>query len=146
MVNYNGNAALARAANDPEVVALDGGATITEAARTMAAHTIGSVGVLERGALVGLVTERDLVVSVLARGGHAARPMREAMRPGIPRVGVRAGEDACAALMRQHATRHLLVEDGGQVVGVVSMTDVIQRMLAEKQFLIEQLNVYINGR
>jgi CBS domain-containing protein len=47
--------------------------------------------------------------------------------------------------MRDHATRHLLVEDGGDVVGVVSMRDVIQGMLADKQFVIEQLNTYIRG-
>jgi CBS domain-containing protein len=48
--------------------------------------------------------------------------------------------------MRDHATRHLLVEDQGQVVGVVSMRDIIQLMLDEKQFLIEQLHTYIQGR
>ena len=48
--------------------------------------------------------------------------------------------------MRDHFTRHLLVEDGGKVVGIVSMRDVIQLMLDEKQFLIEQLQTYIDGR
>ena len=48
--------------------------------------------------------------------------------------------------MRDHTTRHLLVEEGGQVVGVVSMRDIIQLMLDEKQFLIEQLQTYITGR
>jgi CBS domain-containing protein len=128
-----------------EVVALDGDAPVREAARIMAEREIGSVAVREAGELVGLVTERDLVVGVLARGGSASRPVREAMRAGIPRVGVDASGAACAALMRDHATRHLLVEDGGEVVGVVSMRDVIQAMLADKQFVIEQLNTFIRG-
>ncbi|HSN92630.1 MAG TPA: CBS domain-containing protein [Anaeromyxobacteraceae bacterium] len=129
-----------------EVVALDAAAPIRDAAQVMADRQIGSVAVREGGKLVGLVTERDLVATVLARGGDASRPMREAMRPGLPRVKADASETECAALMRDHATRHLLVEDGDEVVGVVSMRDVIQFMLQEKQFLIEQLSSYISGR
>ncbi len=129
----------------PEVVALEGTASIGEAARTMASRKIGSVAVREGGEVVGLVTERDLLLAVLVRGADPGRPLREAMRPEVPRVGAEASEDACAALMRDHATRHLLVEDRGQVVGVVSMRDVIAAMLHEKQYLIDQLATYING-
>jgi CBS domain-containing protein len=129
-----------------EVVTLEAGAPIRDAARLMAEKRIGSVGVREDGVLVGLVTERDLVVSVLARAGNANQPIREAMRPGIPRVSADATEAECAAVMRDHTTRHLLVEEKGQVVGVVSMRDIIQLMLDEKQYVIEQLNTYIRGR
>ena len=48
--------------------------------------------------------------------------------------------------MRTHYTRHLLVEQGGQVMGIISMRDVIELMLDDKQFLIEQLQTYIDGR
>ncbi len=129
-----------------DVVTLDAGAPIRDAARIMADRRIGSVAVREDGKLVGLVTERDLVLTVLARAGSANQPLREAMRPGLPRVPADATEIECAGLMRDHATRHLLVEDRGQVVGVVSMRDIIQLMLDEKQFLIEQLHTYIEGR
>jgi CBS domain-containing protein len=129
-----------------DVVALEAGAPIRDAARVMAEKKIGSVAVREDGVIVGLVTERDLVVSVLAHAGTANQPIREAMRPGVPRVPGEATEVECAALMRDHATRHLLVEERGQVVGVVSMRDIIQLMLDEKQFLIEQLHTYIEGR
>ena len=127
------------------VVALDGAATIEEAARTMARRRIGSVAVGEDGELVGLVTERDLALAVLVRGADARRPVREAVRREVPRVEAAASVETCAALMRDHATRHLLVEDRGHVVGVVSMRDIIRAMLDEKQFLIEQLATYING-
>ncbi len=129
-----------------DVVALDGNAPIGQAAKMMAERKIGSVAVREAGKLTGLVTERDLVVKVLASGGNAALPLREAMRPGMPTVGPDATESACAALMRDHTTRHLLVAEKGEVVGVVSMRDIIQLMLDEKQYLIEQLNTYISGR
>jgi CBS domain-containing protein len=129
-----------------DVVTLEAGAPIRDAARMMADRKIGSVAVREDGKLVGLVTERDLVLTVLARAGNANQPLREAMRPGIPRISADATEAECAAMMRDHQTRHLLVEDRDQVVGVVSMRDIIQLMLDEKQFLIEQLHTYIEGR
>ena len=49
-------------------------------------------------------------------------------------------------MMRTQYTRHLLVEVDGNVVGIISMRDVIQLMLDDKQFLIEQLQTYIDGR
>jgi CBS domain-containing protein len=129
-----------------EVVSLDAASPIRDAARLMAELKIGSIGVKEDGKLVGLVTERDLVFTVLARAANLNGPMREAMRSGIPRVSADASEAECSALMRDNATRHLLVEDRGQVVGVVSMRDIIQLMLDEKQYVIEQLHTYIQGR
>ena len=129
-----------------DMVALDAGAPIHEAARLMAERKIGSVAVREEGRIVGLVTERDLVIRVLASGGSAAQPIREAMRQGIPRVQPDATEADVVGLMRDHTTRHLLVEEAGQVVGVVSMRDVIQLMVDEKQYVIEQLETYIHGR
>jgi CBS domain-containing protein len=129
-----------------DVVALDATAPIRQAAQLMADRRIGSVGVKDAGGVVGLVTERDLVMTVLARGGDAGLPVREAMRTGLPHVPSSASEAECAALMRDHYTRHLLVEEEGRVVGVVSMRDIIQLMLDEKQFVIEQLQDYITGR
>jgi CBS domain-containing protein len=129
-----------------DVVTLEGGAPIRDAARLMADRKIGSVAVRDDGKIVGLVTERDLVVTVLARSGNATQPIREAMRASLPHVRADATEVECAALMRDHATRHLLVEDKGQIVGLISMRDIIQLMLDEKQFVIEQLQTYIEGR
>lgn len=129
-----------------EVLALDEATPCAEAARLMAEHRVGSVAVRRGGRIVGLVSERDLVARVLARGVAAALPVGEAMRTDLPVVAVDAGEREVVDLMKQHATRHLLVAQGGDVRGVVSMRDVIQLMLDEKQFLIDQLHTYIDGR
>jgi CBS domain-containing protein len=129
-----------------EVLALEASAPIREAARLMAERRVGSVGVREGGRIIGLVTERDLVMTVLARGGDGAHAIREAMRTDVPRVSSAATESDVAALMRDHYTRHLLVEENGQVAGIVSMRDIIQLMIDEKQYVIEQLNTYIQGR
>jgi CBS domain-containing protein len=128
-----------------DIIALDATAPVREAARLMTERQIGSVGVRERGRVVGLVAERDLVATCLAKGSDATLPVREAMRPGIPSVSPDATEVDAANLMRKHYTRHLLVEEDGQVVGVISMRDVVQMVLDEKQFVIEQLQTYITG-
>jgi CBS domain-containing protein len=126
-----------------DVTALEGTASVRDAARLMTDRRIGSVAVRDGGTIVGLVTERDLVEFALARGRDPTAPIREAMRAGLPRVAADATEGECVTLMRDHTTRHLLVEEGGKVVGVVSMRDIIQLMLDEKQFVIEQLSDYI---
>lgn len=127
-----------------DLVALDAATSCTEAARLMGERRIGSVGVKENGRVVGLVTERDLVTRVLGRGDPGNTPIHEAMRRDLPTVRPSASESDCASLMRDQYTRHLLVTEGSQVIGVISMRDVIQLMLDDKQWLIEQLQRYIN--
>jgi CBS domain-containing protein len=128
------------------VVALDAVTPCREAAKVMAERKIGAVAVREGGKIVGIVTERDMVMRVLAKGDTGAMPIGEAMRTDLPAIPPDASEKEVSDRMRDHYTRHLLVEDGGKVVGIISMRDVIRLMLDEKEFLIEQLNVYINGR
>jgi CBS domain-containing protein len=128
------------------LVALDALTPCREAAKVMRDKKIGSIAVREGGRVVGIVTERDLVARVLAAGDNGAMPIGEAMRTDLPSVGPDSSETQAAELMRTHYTRHLLVEEKGQVVGIISMRDVIQLMLDDKQFLIEQLQTYIDGR
>jgi CBS domain-containing protein len=129
-----------------DVVSLESSTPCREAAKVMAQRKIGAVAVKRGGAIVGLVSERDLIGKSLAANGTCEAPIAEAMRADLPRVEATASETECANLMRDHYTRHLLVEEGGRVAGIISMRDVIVLMLDEKQFLIDQLNVYISGR
>lgn len=125
-----------------DIATIDAGAPCREAAKLMADRRIGSVGVAVDGRIIGLATERDLVVTVLARGGDGSLAVREAVRK-LPRVEPSASETECAELMKEHFTRHLLVAEMGEVIGVVSMRDIIQLMLDEKSYVIEQLHEYI---
>ncbi len=128
------------------LVALDALTPCREAAKIMRDKKIGSVAVSEGGRVVGIVTERDLVSRVMAAGDNGAMPIGEAMRTDLPNVTPATSEAETAELMRTHYTRHLLVEERGHVVGIISMRDVIQLMLDDKQLLIEQLHAYIDGR
>jgi CBS domain-containing protein len=128
------------------LVALDATTPCREAAKVMRDKKIGSVAVREGNRVVGIVTERDFVVRVLAAGDNGAMPIGEAMRTDLPSIPPTTSEAETAELMRTHYTRHLLVEEKGHVVGVISMRDVIQLMLDEKQWLADELQVYISGR
>ena len=129
-----------------DVVSLEARTPCREAAKLMAQKRIGAVAVKRGGSIVGLVSERDLILKCLGTGGSCEVPIGEAMRQDLPHIDARASETECARLMRDHYTRHLLVEEEGAVAGIISMRDVIVLMLDEKQFLIDQLNVYISGR
>jgi CBS domain-containing protein len=129
-----------------ELAALDAGATCREAAALMRDKRIGAVAVREKGKIVGLVTERDLVTRVVAEGQDAAAPIGPLVRRDLPAVSPQASEKECSDLLRDNYVRHLLVREGKDVVGLISMRDVIRLMLDEKEFLIEQLEHYIEGR
>jgi CBS domain-containing protein len=129
-----------------ELVTLDASEPLRQAAQVMEERRIGSVAVREAGRIVGLVTERDLMLTVCGRGTSPERPIREALRAAVPRVEPSASETEVAAVMRDHTTRHLLVEERGEVIGVISMRDIIQLMIDEKEHVIGQLHTYIEGR
>jgi len=128
-----------------DIVALDAKTPVEEAARVMADRRIGSVGVRLEGRIVGIVTERDIVYRALATGNYAKTTVGEAMRSDLPAVSPQAEERECAEVMRRNFTRHLLVKEAGEVRGVVSMLDVLQLMVDEKDWLIHQLQQYIKG-
>jgi len=128
-----------------EVLGLDANATCRDAAELMSAKHIGAVAVKQGGRVIGLITERDLVTRILCRGLDCGTPILEAMRRDVPVVGPDLNEVECATLMKEHETRHLLVGPDGAPEGLISMRDVMQMMLSDKQYLIEQMQAYIQG-
>ena len=105
--------------------ALTPNATIMEAACAMRDNDIGDVVVLDNGRLCGILTDRDIVVRALAAG---CDPNRTSVGEICSRALVTlAPEDStgqAVRVMREHAIRRLPVEDGGRVVGIVTLGDV----------------------
>jgi CBS domain-containing protein len=126
-----------------DLVALDARVSSREAARCMRDRKIGAVVVRDQDRTIGLVTERDLTWRVLGGDGPVDLPLVDVVRKDLPAVTPVSTETECSHLMRTHNTRHLMVADKGEVVGIISMRDVIQLMLDEKQWMIEQLQRYV---
>jgi CBS domain-containing protein len=127
-----------------DVTALDASASMRAAALLMDEKKIGSVGVLEHGKLVGLVTEGDLVTAALVRGDPPDTRIRKVMR-SVPVVQADLSVDGCQAIMRDHRTRHLLVEEDGEVVGIITIRHILRLMIDEQRYAARQLEDYITG-
>jgi CBS domain-containing protein len=127
------------------VVSLDGTATCAEAARLMAERGIGSLGVRAGAKLVGLVTERDLLTAVAGGADPERTPVGRALPPQLAAVPLTATELEAAEAMKHHHTRHLVVVDKGEIVGVISLLDLVELVVEEKQWSIDQLESYIRG-
>jgi len=128
-----------------DVVSLDASATCADAVRLMTERGIGSVGVRRGAKLVGLVTERDLVAALSAGADAGRTRLADAMRPDLPAVPSSATEGECAQVMRTRRTRHLAVTEGGEIVGLISMLDLVDLVVEDKQWSIDQLESYIRG-
>jgi len=128
-----------------DLVTLDATSTCKQAAALMKERRIGAVAVSHEHRVIGLVAERDLALRVVGEGASPEITLGEIVRRDGPAVATSATEKECVELMRQHHVRHLLVHDGGKVVGLISMRDVVVLMLDEKEHVIHQLEGYISG-
>ena len=107
-----------------EIVSVSPEATLSEAARRMADAETGAVVVLDGTELVGVLSERDLLRHVGA-GGSAESPVRERMTRRVQTATTTTDVPEAMAMMVEGRFRHLPIVDGGRVVGLVSMRDLM---------------------
>jgi predicted transcriptional regulator len=117
-------------------------APVSEAVATMTARDIGALLVTEGERLVGIVTERD-VARRLAQAPAAQLAVRDIMTSRVLYVRPDNTVEECMALMTEKHVRHLPVLEGDRLLGMISIRDVVADMIAEKSFMIEQLENYI---
>jgi CBS domain-containing protein len=108
----------------PDVLGLDSGTTIVEAARRMHERRVGAVVVTEGTRLVGIVTERDILRAVAT--GAVDGSVGDVMTHGPDTIAPDESAGQAAALMIHGGFRHLPVVDGGDVVGMVSIRDLVR--------------------
>ena len=120
--------------------------TVREALVLMAEHNIGAVLVLVESRLAGVFSERDYARKVALQGrSSGATPVREIMTSKVICVGPEQPIEDCMELMTHHHIRHLPVVKGDNLLGMISIGDVVREMMAEQKYLIEQLHHYIAG-
>jgi CBS domain-containing protein len=117
------------------VETIDPGATLELAVHRLASRGVGSLVVCDdAGRLAGLLAERDVVVAMARHGGAAgARRVSEVLQRDVASCAPDTGLDEALALMTRTRQRHLPVLDGGRVVGLVSIGDVVKHRLDEMQ-------------
>jgi CBS domain-containing protein len=120
--------------------------TVFNAIKLMAEKEVGALAVTVGDKLVGLITERDYARKVILRGKSSHQTLvREIMTTHVVYVRLDQALDECMALMTDKRVRHLPVFDGEKFVGIISIGDLVKAIIAEQQFLIEQLEQYISG-
>ena len=121
-------------------------AKVFEALQLMADKNVGALVVLEEGKLVGFMSERDYARKVILRGKFSKdTPVREIMSLEIICVNPKQTPEGCMALMTEKHIRHLPVLEEEQLVGVISIGDVVKSIISSRELKIDQLEHYIKG-
>jgi CBS domain-containing protein len=120
------------------------GTSLWSAIETMSQHDIGSVVVMERGALVGMLTFREVIKSLHAHRGVVGETLvDEVMEKAPPVVTPETEVNELRRLMLERHTRYLPVLDGATLAGVISFYDVARAVLEEQSFENRMLKAYI---
>jgi CBS domain-containing protein len=121
--------------------------SVYDALKLMADKNVGAVLVTEAGNLVGILSERDYARKVILKGKTSKdTPVREIMTEKVVYVRPDQTSDECMAVMTDKRVRHLPVIENGQLIGIISIGDVVKEIISHQEFMLEQLENYITGR
>lgn len=120
--------------------------TVYEAIELMATRAVGALLVMDDSGLAGILSERDYARKVILQGRSSRETaVSEIMTTNVFCANPAQSVEDCLALMTEKRIRHLPIEEDGQVVGVVSIGDLVKVIIEEQQRTIEQLGNYISG-
>jgi len=120
--------------------------SVLDAIKLMAEKGIGSLVVLDGDRLAGILSERDYARKVILKGRASdTTQVGEIMTPEVITTTPAATIDSCMQVMTDRKCRHLPVVDDDRVVGVVSIGDLVNAIIADQRDEIEQLANYISG-
>jgi CBS domain-containing protein len=121
-------------------------ASVYDALLLLAEKNIGALMVLQDGELVGIVSERDYARKVVLHEKVSVKtPVREIMTEEVISVGPQTTVKEAMALMTEKHIRHLPVIEGAKIVGMISIGDLVKSIIADQEFMIDQLEKYISG-
>ena len=119
--------------------------SVFAAIQQMAEKEVGALVVLEGDAVVGIISERDYARKVVLKGRSSRQTeVRDIMTPDVIYVRLDQSIEECMSIVTERRIRHLPVLDNGRLVGIISIGDLVKTVIAEQQFIIEQLEHYIS--
>ena len=120
--------------------------TVLTAIKRMAELGVGALVVLENDRLVGILSERDYARKIVLAGKSSKEtPVRDIMSSPVLTTTLDGRANACMRLMTDQRIRHLPIVDGDNVIGMLSIGDLLKVVILEQQKVIDQLNSYINS-
>ena len=129
-----------------EVMSIEPDKSVYDAMQLMAARNIGALLVLETGKLIGIITERDY-----SRKAHLLDKsvrdilVKDIMTSQVAYVSPNYTAEDCMALVTEMRVRHLPVLENDQVIGIISIGDLVKDAISDREFVIHQLERYIYG-
>ena len=119
--------------------------SVYSALQLLAQHEVGALVVMDGGRLVGIVSERDYTRKIALQGRSSKdTSVAEIMTAQVLTVAPETGTRACMALMSEKKIRHLPVVDKGTVLGMISIRDIMDDIIADHEGTIAQLESYIS--
>lgn len=132
-------------AKSREIITVRPQDSVLVALEVLAAYNVGALPVMEQDRLAGIFSERDYARKVALKGlTSGMTEVREIMTSEVLCASLKMSVMECMALMTEKHIRHLPVLDGGQLVGMLSIGDLVKTIIEDQQFQIQQLEAYIN--
>ena len=129
---------------DGRVFSIAPDVTVLSAIEQMAEKNIGALLVMESDKLVGIITERDYARKVILAGKSSIKTqVKEIMTQQVLVIQPVTSIEECMALMIENSVRYLPVIEDGLVIGVISMGNVVNSVISEQHFVINNLQKYI---
>jgi len=133
-------------ARKSDIYTIDPDATVLEALKLLESRNVGALLVMKGERLVGIFSERDYARRMILHGRSSRETaVREVMTTEVFTITPEATAGECMAHMTDRHIRHLPVTEGGRVVGVISIGDIVRAVMEDMRFTIRQLESYIRS-
>ncbi|GAB3715294.1 CBS domain-containing protein [Spirosoma flavus] len=120
--------------------------TVLEALRVMADKNIGAVLVVDKGVLTGIFSERDYARKIVLKDRHSDDTrIADVMTANVITIAPEQSLEECMHIMSDKHIRHLPVMDSGELLGIISINDVVSAIIRDQKTRIDSLESYISG-